>query len=410
MREFRVLGLGKGAELGASVSIELNGKTYCPLHDHRGNITTLVDSETKQSASTYRYSAFGEELLFGEVKSPWRFFSKRVDPESNLVFFGRRYYSPEVGRFLTPDPLSFADGPNLYSYVHNSPMILVDPYGLASMDSTESRYGSSDNDASWVSSSESGPTVPGYYSSQIPGISLPDQTGASGPADGGHSGYNSGWGRFCSDFGYSFVDRAFSPEKSITEDIFGKDPQPKSSSRYCGEVLGGAVGLLMYIPASLGRTTLSVSKLGCCVIKEIGASAKGVSTMSKVAIGSRAAAAATKTEQATVTMLRAAEKAQRYTIAAKECSVGEYTLTKSVCKHLNEVNKLGELERPFLRSPLTIQEIVSTGRHIPDPRGLSNALRYDVSGPFRGSQGNWELVVDPVTKTIYHYNFTTRGG
>jgi len=64
------------------------------------------------------------------VISPWRFASKRFDPESGLIFFGRRYYSPTVGRFLTPDPIGFTDGPNLYSYVHNCPLILVDPYGL----------------------------------------------------------------------------------------------------------------------------------------------------------------------------------------------------------------------------------------------------------------------------------------
>ena len=66
--------------------------------------------------------------------SPWRFASKRFDPESGLIFFGRRYYSPTVGRFLTPDPIGFTDGPNLYSYVHNCPLILVDPYGLLTME------------------------------------------------------------------------------------------------------------------------------------------------------------------------------------------------------------------------------------------------------------------------------------
>ena len=50
-----------------------------------------------------------------------------------MVFFGRRYYEPTTGRFLTPDPLGFADGPNLYAYVHNSPLILIDPYGLLSV-------------------------------------------------------------------------------------------------------------------------------------------------------------------------------------------------------------------------------------------------------------------------------------
>jgi len=39
-------------------------------------------------------------------------------------------YDPEVGRWLTPDPLGFADGPNLYAYVHNNPLTFVDPDGL----------------------------------------------------------------------------------------------------------------------------------------------------------------------------------------------------------------------------------------------------------------------------------------
>ena len=31
-----------------------------------------------------------------------------------------------------PDPSGFSDGPNLYAYVHNRPLILFDPYGLSS--------------------------------------------------------------------------------------------------------------------------------------------------------------------------------------------------------------------------------------------------------------------------------------
>jgi hypothetical protein len=35
---------------------------------------------------------------------------------------------------LTPDPVGFSDGPNLYAYVHNSPLILIDPYGLTALE------------------------------------------------------------------------------------------------------------------------------------------------------------------------------------------------------------------------------------------------------------------------------------
>ncbi len=142
LSQFRVLGLGKGAELGASVAIELNGSTYCPINDHRGNVSALIDIKTKEVSEIYRYSAFGEEQIYGAygtqystsiLNNPWRFASKRTDSESGLVFFGRRYYAPPLGRFITPDPVGFSDGPNLYAYVHNSPMVLLDPYGLTAM-------------------------------------------------------------------------------------------------------------------------------------------------------------------------------------------------------------------------------------------------------------------------------------
>ncbi|WP_033853632.1 RHS repeat-associated core domain-containing protein, partial [Yersinia wautersii] len=41
-----------------------------------------------------------------------------------------RYYAPEVGRFITPDPIGLAGGLNLYQYAPN-PLGWIDPWGLA---------------------------------------------------------------------------------------------------------------------------------------------------------------------------------------------------------------------------------------------------------------------------------------
>ena len=43
---------------------------------------------------------------------------------------GFRYYDPEVGRFITPDPIGIAGGINIYAYCHNDPVNYVDPNGL----------------------------------------------------------------------------------------------------------------------------------------------------------------------------------------------------------------------------------------------------------------------------------------
>ncbi len=126
LTQLRILGEGLGAEIGAAILLELNNTTYIPLHDHRGCLVTLINTTTTES---YRYTAFGEELTPSNL-SPWRFSSKRLDPETHLLFFGRRYYSPSLGRWLTQDPAGLAQGPNLYAYVSNNPLTLLDLYGL----------------------------------------------------------------------------------------------------------------------------------------------------------------------------------------------------------------------------------------------------------------------------------------
>lgn len=129
MQELRILGHAPHAEIGATIAIELQGKVYAPIHDLQGNIATLLSLNSSDKPSTYRYSAFGEEKPARNVLSPWRYSSKRTD-ETGLVYYGRRYYNPSFGRWLTPDPAGFTDGMNLYAFVQNDPLIHWDEYGL----------------------------------------------------------------------------------------------------------------------------------------------------------------------------------------------------------------------------------------------------------------------------------------
>lgn len=116
------------------------------LYDGNGNVIMLVDATSGQVTAEYEYSAFGE--LVSAVGSraelnPFRFSTKYYDDEVRLLYYGYRYYSPTLGRWITKDPLtklSFGGAPvdltysehglNPYLFVDNSPVSDVDAYGL----------------------------------------------------------------------------------------------------------------------------------------------------------------------------------------------------------------------------------------------------------------------------------------
>lgn len=119
-------------------AIEVKKDMYVPIYDLQGNIVCLLDHHKRSIVESYRYSAYGEEVLFnqsGEVLSdstvgnPWRFQGKRIEKEIGLIYFGYRYYDPEIGRWISPDPLGTIDGPNLYAFVRNNPIRYVDHFG-----------------------------------------------------------------------------------------------------------------------------------------------------------------------------------------------------------------------------------------------------------------------------------------
>jgi hypothetical protein len=47
----------------------------------------------------------------------------------DLYYVRARYYDASTGRFISEDPAGFVDGPNLYIYAGNNPILYVDPTG-----------------------------------------------------------------------------------------------------------------------------------------------------------------------------------------------------------------------------------------------------------------------------------------
>ena len=121
-----------------------------------GNVSGLVDSADGTLDAKYEYGAFGETLRVGgetiAADNPFRYSTKYADEESGLVYYGFRYYSPSMGRFLNRDPIGEAGGTNLYSFVENDPVNGWDYLGLTEVpegvvcDPAESAAGLCDDD------------------------------------------------------------------------------------------------------------------------------------------------------------------------------------------------------------------------------------------------------------------------
>ncbi len=79
----------------------------------------------------------GQQCAGGADISPLHFTGKPRDAETTLDYFGARYYASSMGRFMSPDLLTVTFARqvdpqqlNLYAYVRNNPLKLVDPTGM----------------------------------------------------------------------------------------------------------------------------------------------------------------------------------------------------------------------------------------------------------------------------------------
>ncbi len=108
-------------------------KAHLYLYDANGNVGQLVDAEDGVLEAAYEYDPYGNGIraqgAYAEM-NPFRFSTKYCDSEIGLYYYGYRYYVPELGRWLTRDPLSEEGGLNLYALILNNAINGIDLIGL----------------------------------------------------------------------------------------------------------------------------------------------------------------------------------------------------------------------------------------------------------------------------------------
>lgn len=111
---------------------------YYVVTDHIGTLRELISEDGTRTAWRARLGLWGEtEALTRRAANdntapdcPIRFLGQWFDEESGLHYNRFRYYDPEAGQYLSPDPIGLAGGERPQGYVAD-PNGWVDPLGLA---------------------------------------------------------------------------------------------------------------------------------------------------------------------------------------------------------------------------------------------------------------------------------------
>jgi RHS repeat-associated protein len=117
---------------GSSSISSLYGSYY--FYDSNGNVGQFINGTDSEILSHYEYDSYGNSIAAYSVMAdinPYQFSTKYYDAEFGLYYYGYRYYSPELGRWVKRDPIEERGGINLYGFVGNDGVNGIDLFGLS---------------------------------------------------------------------------------------------------------------------------------------------------------------------------------------------------------------------------------------------------------------------------------------
>jgi len=118
--------------VGGLLYLTIDDIPYVPCYDNNGNIVRYLDANGNTVAQ-YTYDAFGRiAAQLGSLANSFchRFSTKYFESETGLYYYGYRFYSPSLMRWLNRDPIGEEGGGlNLYGFCGNNAIVMIDPVG-----------------------------------------------------------------------------------------------------------------------------------------------------------------------------------------------------------------------------------------------------------------------------------------
>jgi len=95
----------------------------CTLYPQKSADGCMLNAD-----SNFVQEGFGNVIATsGSADNSYHLTTKELDSDVGLYYFSARWYDPQVGRFISEDPV---ESDNLYVFVNNNPIRFTDPFGL----------------------------------------------------------------------------------------------------------------------------------------------------------------------------------------------------------------------------------------------------------------------------------------
>jgi RHS repeat-associated protein len=287
--------------------------------------------------------------------------SKMAENTVHVADYLYRYYDPLTGRWPSRDPIEERGGVNLYGFVRNDGVDVVDVLGLSSSEYLACR------DVMIIT---------GYWVDRDGNATVVDNKTRYFPYPQEYA-FGGGLQNHLHNVIYNNIVVSSQVPKQITLQTYFE--RIEATDRF---VVMANSELLSYLAGSAVVKTATVC-FKCAKLVYFSVETGG-EFMTVSRWGSQG--------------LNAANSAGRL-------SASELKLSQTVENHLAELTKAGNPARPYGDSRLLMQEIMDAKPPLPDPGGVPGGLRWDVPGTMNRSQGVYQLVVDPKTGTVLHFQF-----
>jgi RHS repeat-associated protein len=111
------------------------------FHNHVQSVVLELDEQARVISyeEMTPYGSTSYQAVAGAIQVPkrFRFTAKERDEQTGLTYHGARYCAPWIGRWVSCDPAGLVDGPNLYAYARDNPVMYADPSGRQGVPQTK---------------------------------------------------------------------------------------------------------------------------------------------------------------------------------------------------------------------------------------------------------------------------------